>query len=59
VVRLTTAEAQDWLEQDEARSRPSRAERLVELLVTSPIPEGMLAFGGMGSAQAFTEIRLA
>jgi hypothetical protein len=56
----TVAEAQDWLEKDEAKSRPHRAERLTMLLTTLPIPEdGLLMFGGMGSAQAFTEIRLA
>jgi uncharacterized membrane protein len=55
---VPTTKLQDWLEQDEAVSRPYRAERLAKLLAVIPSEE-MVFFGGLGSAQAYTEIRLA
>lgn len=54
----TIAELQNWLEQDEAGSRLYRAERLAKLLAVIP-EEEMVFFGGLASAQAYTEIRLA
>lgn len=54
----TIAELQDWLEQDEAVSRSHRAERLSKLLAVLP-EEEMVFFGGLASAQAYIEIRLA
>lgn len=49
---------QSWLEKDEALSRPYRTERLAKLLVILP-EEEMVFFGGMPSAQAYMEIRIA
>jgi hypothetical protein len=54
----TIAELQDWLAQDEAVSRSHRAERLAKLLAVLP-EEEMVFFGGLASAQAYIEIRLA
>jgi len=54
----TVIELQDWLEQDEALGRPYRAERLAKLLAVIP-EEEMVFFGGLASAQAYTEIRFA
>jgi hypothetical protein len=54
----TTAELQDWLEQDEAASRSHRAERLSKLVALLP-EEEMVFFGGLASAQTYIEIRLA
>lgn len=54
----TIPDLQNWLEQDEAASRPYRAERLAKLLAVLP-EEEMVFFGGFASAQAYTEIRLA
>ena len=56
--QTTIAELQDWLEQDEAVSRSHRAERLSKLLAVLP-DEEMVFFGGLASAQAYIEIRLA
>jgi hypothetical protein len=57
---LETVDLISWLESDEERSRPHRALRLKTLLKAMKIPEGGLGFqGGLGSAQAFGEIRLA
>lgn len=58
MTKTTITELQDWLEQDEAISRPYRAERLKKLLAVIP-EEEMVFFGGLASAQAYTEIRLA
>ena len=50
----------DWLEADEARSRPYRAARLQTLLETLKLPEaGMMLWGGSASLHALTEMRLA
>lgn len=57
-MEVKIAELQGWLEQDEAASRPYRAERLAKLLAVIP-EEEMVFFGGLSSAQAYTEIRLA
>jgi len=57
VTKPTIAELQNWLEQDEAGSRSYRAERLAKLLAVIP-EEEMVFFGGLASAQAYTEIRL-
>jgi hypothetical protein len=48
-----------WLAEDEARSRPYRAERLAFLLEHFGTEErGMLFYGGIISAHAFDEMRL-
>ena len=54
----TIAELQDWLKQDEVVSRSHRAERLSKQLAVLP-DEEMVFFGGLASAQAYIEIRLA
>lgn len=54
----TIVELRDWLEQDEAGTRSSRAERLSKLLATLP-GEDMVFLGGLTSAQVYTEIKLA
>lgn len=49
-----------WLEKDELRSRPYRAERLDELLSIFDSPrENVLFRGGTISHQSYTELRLA
>jgi hypothetical protein len=49
-----------WLEQDDAGSRPHRAQRAKQVLDSIAFPEsGFLFFGGMESSQSFTEARLA
>lgn len=58
MTKSTINELQDWLEQDEAVSRSHRAERLSKLLAVLP-EEKMVFFGGLTSAQAYTEIRVA
>jgi uncharacterized membrane protein len=58
MTKPTTAELQEWLEQDEAASRTHRAKRLATMLAILP-DEGMIFFGGMSSAQTYTELRLA
>src|SRR3954447_27029795 len=51
---------EQWLYEEDSKSRPFRAERLRELLEIFPIPEsGMLTFGGFETATALTEVRLA
>ena len=57
---MAEEELLDWLEMDEARSRPYRAERLGCLLDILKLPErGMLHWGGAKSLLALTELRLA
>ena len=49
-----------WLEQDDAGSRPHRAQRAKQVLDSIAFPEsGFLFFGGMEASQSFTEARLA
>jgi hypothetical protein len=49
-----------WLEQDDAESRPHRAQRAKQVLDSITFPEsGFLFFGGMETSQSFTEARLA
>lgn len=51
---------QGWLERDEAGSRPYRAKRLQVLLEALKVThDGFGLYGGMCSAQAFAEMRLA
>lgn len=57
-MEIKIAELQDWLEQDEAGSRLYRAERLAKLLAVIP-EEEMVFFGGLSSAQTFTELKIA
>jgi hypothetical protein len=58
VTAPTIVELQNWLEQDEAASRLHRANRLAKLLAFLP-EEEMVFFGGLASAQAYVEVRLA
>jgi hypothetical protein len=56
----TQEELIEWLEGDEARSRPYRANRLRELLTIFGGSESNILFlGGSSSYQAYTELRLA
>ena len=51
-------ELTDWLEADDAKSRPRRAKRLQRLLRLLPIPPaGWFVHGGIGSTLCFDEIR--
>jgi hypothetical protein len=53
-------EAEQWLQEDDCKSRPFRAVRLREALELFPIPEGgFITFGGFEGMTALVEARLA
>jgi hypothetical protein len=55
-----TKDLENWLAEDEARSRPFRAIRLHLMLTIFESPvENILFHGGTNSHQAYTELRLA
>ena len=53
-------EEEQWLQEDDCKSRPFRAVRVREAIELFPIPEGgLITFGGLETMTALVEARLA